>query len=85
MLETEPPDLMLLDILMPDMSGWQVLELKDQDGDLRDIPVLLVSAQDPQEGPVVSGVVVVTMGKGLSVGKLLRCSQALPAILMEPD
>lgn len=39
-------DLVLLDIMMPDMNGFQVLESKQQSPRLRDIPVIVVSALD---------------------------------------
>jgi CheY-like chemotaxis protein len=79
------PDLMLLDILMPEMSGWQVLEAKTQDEDISDIPVILVSAQDPKDKPVLSQLVVAAMGEGLPLNKVLLCSQYLPQLLMQPD
>jgi two-component system sensor histidine kinase/response regulator len=42
--ESEPPDLILLDIMMPEMNGYEVCErLKDNDN-LRDIPVIFISA-----------------------------------------
>src|SRR4030067_2995408 len=39
-------DLVLLDILMPELDGYQVLEQLTTDPDLRDIPVIVVSALD---------------------------------------
>src|SRR4030067_1836028 len=39
-------DLVLLDILMPELDGYQVLEQLTTDPDLRDIPVIVVSAMD---------------------------------------
>jgi CheY-like chemotaxis protein len=38
------PALMLLDLMMPVMSGWDVLETLRNDPSLRDIPVVVVSA-----------------------------------------
>jgi len=40
------PDLVLLDIRMPDMDGYQVCQLFKEDEDLRDIPVIFISALD---------------------------------------
>jgi CheY-like chemotaxis protein len=43
--ETEPaPDVLLLDLMMPNMSGWQFLEAKCEDARLAGIPVVLISA-----------------------------------------
>lgn len=45
------PDLITLDILLPDISGWDVLKQLKQDEQLKNIPVMLVSiADDPQRG-----------------------------------
>jgi len=80
-----PPDLVLLDIVMPDMDGWQVLELKGQDETIKDIPILLITAQDPTGRPLASRVLLATMGEGLSLNKLLRGSLELSALLLKPD
>jgi two-component system cell cycle response regulator len=40
------PDLILLDIKMPDMDGYQVCEAFKNDEDLRDIPVIFISSLD---------------------------------------
>ena len=39
-------DLILLDVMMPEMNGYQVLEQLKSDPDLRDIPVIVLSALD---------------------------------------
>ena len=44
MLRAEPFDLVLLDIMMPKMDGYQVLKHMKADGTLRDIPVVVISA-----------------------------------------
>ena len=44
-------DLILLDLMMDDMSGWQVLEIVKEDESLREIPVLIVSARHYLEDP----------------------------------
>ena len=45
-LRAEPFDLVLLDILMPEMNGYQVLEQLKHDAALRHIPVIMISALD---------------------------------------
>ena len=39
-------DLVLLDIMMPEMNGYEVLETMQADSKLRDVPVLMISAVD---------------------------------------
>jgi len=46
MLRADSYDLVLLDILMPEMDGYQVLEQMKADAGLRDLPVIVISAQD---------------------------------------
>jgi len=45
-MRREPFDLVLLDIMMPELDGYQVLQELTSDTDLRDIPVIVVSAMD---------------------------------------
>ena len=85
MLRSTQPDLMLLDILLPDLDGRQVLAIKGQEEAIRDIPVIVISAQDPRDQPLESKYLVATMGRGLSVSKLLRSTRDLAQLLLQPD
>jgi class 3 adenylate cyclase len=51
-LKAESFDLVLLDIMMPELDGYQVLEHMKKDNDLRDVPVIVISAQDELESMV---------------------------------
>jgi adenylate cyclase len=46
LLRRQQFDLMLLDVLMPELDGYQVLDELTRDADLRDIPVIMTSALD---------------------------------------
>jgi DNA-binding response OmpR family regulator len=41
----EMPDLVLLDLMMPDMGGWEVYQQMKADEKMKDIPVIIVTAK----------------------------------------
>jgi len=43
------PDLILLDLMMPGLDGFQVLERLKSDDNVKDIPVIIVSALEEKE------------------------------------
>jgi threonine synthase len=45
MVRRAPPDLILLDLMMPKLDGFQVLEALKADEQLRDIPIIVVTAR----------------------------------------
>jgi DNA-binding response OmpR family regulator len=49
MVKTEKPDLILLDLVMPKMHGFEVLKNIRGDSETKDIPVLIMTALDEQE------------------------------------
>jgi CheY-like chemotaxis protein len=46
MVQTQKFDLLLLDIMMPELNGYEVLRHLKADSHLRDIPVIMISALD---------------------------------------
>ena len=84
-LRRDLPDLMLLDIVMPDIDGWQVLESMTQDEGIPKAPTFLISAQDPADQPLRSRFLLATMDEGLSLSKLLHCSLEISKLLLEPE
>ena len=80
-LRRQRPDVVLLDLVMPDVDGYAFLAEKNADPELRGIPVLVISARDPAGQPIVSNALAVTRAGGLSLPHLLSCFEALSAIL----
>ena len=51
-VQAQPPDLILLDIRMPGMDGYEVCEHLKADAQTRDIPVIFISALDAAQDKV---------------------------------
>ncbi len=72
LMAAERPDLVLLDILMPQMDGYEVCQCLQRNPQLRDIPVIFVTAlgseEDESRGFFAGGVDYVT--KPISVQRL---------------
>lgn len=45
LIRRESPDLVLLDLMMPDMDGWDVYQQLKADETTRDIPVIIITAK----------------------------------------
>jgi signal transduction histidine kinase/CheY-like chemotaxis protein len=82
-LRREPPDLILLDVVMPEVNGWQVIEQKNGSEATRDIPVILISALDPRQRPMGSKVLVTALGDQLQFSQLVLCSREIPRLLAQ--
>lgn len=54
-VKNNKPDLVLLDIMMPVMDGYQVLKKIKENDDLKMIPVIMLTAKG-QERDVISGI-----------------------------
>jgi phosphoserine phosphatase RsbU/P len=51
-MAAQPFDLVLLDVMMPDMNGYEVLEHVKADASLRDVPIIMISALDETESVI---------------------------------
>jgi len=56
MLRSQPYDAVLLDIVMPEVDGFEVLDFLKHDEDLRDIPVIVISSLDDETESVVRAI-----------------------------
>jgi CheY-like chemotaxis protein len=69
---SEPPRLVLLDLMMPVMSGWEFREEQMKDSRLSPIPVVILSANVKADIFGASMGVAKTIRKPLSVDELVR-------------
>jgi signal transduction histidine kinase/CheY-like chemotaxis protein len=82
LMRQRKPDMVILDLMMPEMDGFQVLHEKSHDERIRDIPVVVVSSLNPRGETTVSKNLSVSRGDGLSINELLRSIRALTKILV---
>jgi CheY-like chemotaxis protein len=78
------PQVILLDLVMPNMDGFQFLQLRRQEPTLREIPVIIISARDPAGQPIVSNLLAVTLEGGLSIAQVLAGIKAVSKVLAIP-
>jgi signal transduction histidine kinase/CheY-like chemotaxis protein len=81
LLERRQFDVILLDLIMPVMDGYQFLRARADSARLQQIPVVLISAQDTRGHPIISRYLAAARPGGISVQQLLDSLQALSAIL----
>jgi CheY-like chemotaxis protein len=67
----DPPALILLDLMMPGMSGWQVIAALKASPQTRSIPVVLVSARRDLPATAAELEVVTFLAKPFDIDELL--------------
>jgi len=80
-LREQKPDVLLLDLIMPGMDGFQVLQEKQGDPIIKDIPVVIVTSRDPMNETVLTNTLMVNRKNGLSVRDLLAFIQMTSDLL----
>lgn len=53
-MSADPPDAVLLDIMMPEMDGWEVYKRMRADDRLKQIPVIIVTARNSSFEEVIA-------------------------------
>ncbi len=79
MMRAQRPDLVLLDLAMPDINGMQVLDVMRQDADLRDIAVILLTVASYTEDslPPSKRQITVRRSGGFYTGETLALLQSI--------
>ena len=84
-LRREKVDLIFLDLVLPGMDGWQVLNAGTRSETTDDnVPVVIISAQDPGDQLMASSPLLATMGAGLTADRLLQCALGVSTLLLSP-
>jgi len=47
-LKTDKPDLLILDLMLPNMSGYDVLKILNENQEYKDIPIIILSAKSTE-------------------------------------
>ncbi|MBC7234581.1 MAG: response regulator [Chloroflexi bacterium] len=81
LLRQHRPDVVLLDLVMPGMTGYDFIREKNGDPTLRAIPIIAVSAQDPLQTPLGRPMITVSRTGGLSLSDLFGCIEDISARL----
>jgi CheY-like chemotaxis protein len=78
LMQAEKPDLVLLDLYMPEPDGFTILDHMTRDSTLAQIPVVVVSAKGlPEEGVLqLRGPITVSQPDGFTLAQLFRYLQA---------
>lgn len=53
LMRERKPDLLLLDLMMPGINGWDVYREVKTDPELRDMPVIVITAKVPERGLII--------------------------------
>ncbi len=85
LMRSQRPDLVLLDLLMPGLSGYEVLAQAQRDEALAGTPIILISGQtlDQETAPIV-GDLSLKRPTGLTLNEILQSLQALLAAVTQP-
>ena len=78
------PELVLLDLLMPDVDGYDVLKAMREDESLRDVPVVVMTARGRREEQMTADAVGLTKDGGLPVAEAIRILRACLDTLNDP-
>jgi CheY-like chemotaxis protein len=70
-MRDQVPDVVVLDLMMPLVSGWDVLRERADDAELKKIPVIVVSAnRDPEVAMAVQSGIGAFLPKPFDIGAL---------------
>jgi signal transduction histidine kinase/CheY-like chemotaxis protein len=75
------PDLVLVDLIMPGMSGHQVLIEKYNDPQIQSIPVVILSSRDPEGHLNIDTTLTIACSGGMTTRNLIKSMQEVSRIV----
>jgi CheY-like chemotaxis protein len=76
-LRASAPDLLITDVMMPNMDGWELREAMTDQVELSKLPVIVISALEPHGALLEALRPAVAMRKPFALDRLLRHVRAL--------
>lgn len=73
LLQQRRPDVILLDLVLPTLNGYELIHAIQSDPALRDVPIIIVSARGAMAELVRADALKLSRAGGLSVGEVMRC------------
>jgi DNA-binding response OmpR family regulator len=58
LLKTLKPDVLLLDLMLPDIDGWEIYQQMKADAELASVPVIIISARDQKQDTQIGHTIV---------------------------
>ncbi|MCS7222847.1 MAG: ATP-binding protein [Anaerolineae bacterium] len=85
MMRVRRPDLVLLDLILPDMDGAQVVERIRSAPEWQHIPIVVISAQDEvNDVEALTGTVMLTKAGGFTPGEIVQWVQGVMEMAAKP-
>jgi len=72
-LRAECPDILLLDLLMPRLNGYELLHEIRRDERLRKVSVIVITGAEDHDERIVADMVGITRRGGMTVGEAMAC------------
>ena len=86
LLREQPPDVVLLDLLMPIADGYAVVDAVHSDPDLAGVQVVVITARGLQDETMTASSVSLSRDGGLTVAEMMRwITGGLDALLQRED
>jgi len=81
--ETQQPNLIIMDILLPDINGWEIMRRMKQDSKMQDIPIVVVSIVADSKKGIELGAVEVMQKPVHKLALLEAIGRVLPVKMGE--